>query len=57
MGIKTLSTEYLSNHHYFTARRDRYELPSGKIVDPYFVVELPTSAAAMAITENNEVCW
>ena len=55
MEIKTLSTEYLSNHHYFTARRDRYELPSGKIVDPYFVVELPISAAAMAITENNEV--
>ncbi len=55
MEIKTLSSEYLSRHHYFTARRDVYKLPSGKLVDPYFVVELPTSAAAMAITEEGEV--
>ncbi len=55
MEIKIISTEYLSDHQYFTARKDSYQLPSGKIVDPYFVVELPTSATAMAITENNEV--
>ena len=30
-------------------------MPDGRIVDPYFVVELPTSVCAMAITENNEV--
>ncbi len=52
---RTLNTAYLSNHQYFTARRDAYELESGKIVDPYFVVELPPSACAVAITENNEV--
>lgn len=55
MSIETLSSEYISRHHYFTARKDSYKLASGKIVDPYFVVELPTSAAAMAITANNEV--
>ena len=52
---KTISKEYISKHHYFTARKDAYETPTGKIVDPYFVVELPVSACALAITAENEV--
>ena len=55
MDWKTLSSKYLSKHIYFTAREDRCEMPGGKIVDPYFVVELPVSVCAMAITEHNEV--
>ena len=55
MSFKKLSSEYISKHIYFTARKDSYQTPDGKIVDPYFVVELPTSACAMAITEDNEV--
>ena len=54
MNWKTLSSKYLSNHIYFTAREDRCEMPDGTIVDPYFVVELPTSVCALAVTENNE---
>lgn len=53
--FKTLSSEYINRHQYFTARKDSYETGSGKIVDPYFVVELPTGAGAMALTQNNEV--
>lgn len=52
---KLLSSKYISKHIYFTAREDRCERPDGHIVDPYFVVELPSSACAMAITEDNEV--
>jgi 8-oxo-dGTP pyrophosphatase MutT (NUDIX family) len=55
MNWKTLSSKYLSKHIYFTAREDRCEIPNGQIVDPYFVVELPTSVCAMAVTEDNEV--
>ena len=55
MNWKTLSSKYLSDHNYFTARIDRCERPDGRIVDPYFVVEMPTSVCAMALTENNEV--
>ena len=55
MPFKTLSEKYISNHKYFTARKDSYETPSGKIVDPYFVVEMPDSALAMAVTEENEI--
>lgn len=55
MSFRTLNSQYISNHQYFTARKDRYETPDGKIVDPYFVVELPVSVCAMAITAENEV--
>ena len=55
MSFKTLSTEYINKHQYFTARKDSYQTADGKIVDPYFVVELPTSVAAMAITEEGQV--
>jgi ADP-ribose pyrophosphatase len=54
MNWKLLSSEYISRHKYFTARRDRCEMFNGQIVDPYFVVELPTSVCALAITEEGE---
>lgn len=52
---KILSSEYLSKHPYFTARKDRCETPEGKIVSSYYVVEMPPSACAVSITENGEV--
>jgi 8-oxo-dGTP pyrophosphatase MutT (NUDIX family) len=55
MNWKKLSSKYLSKHIYFTAREDRCQMPNGTIVDPYFVVELPESVCAMAITEEGEV--
>lgn len=55
MNWKKLSSEYISKHIYFTARKDVCQTPDGFTVDPYFVVELPTSVCAMALTENNEV--
>lgn len=55
LSWKILSSEYLNRHVYFTARRDRCLRQDGVIVDPYFVVELPTAATAFALTENNEV--
>ncbi len=55
MSFKTLSKKYISKHQYFTARQDAYETPTGKIVDPYFVVELPESVLAVAITNEKQV--
>jgi ADP-ribose pyrophosphatase len=55
MNWKKLSSKYLSNHIYFTAREDKCERPDGQIVEPYFVVEMPPSVCAMAVTEDNEV--
>jgi 8-oxo-dGTP pyrophosphatase MutT (NUDIX family) len=55
MKWKILSSEYLSKHKYFTARKDKCEMPDGKIVPEYFVVELPRTVCAVALTENDEV--
>ena len=55
MTFKILTKEYISNHQYFTARKDSYQTSTGKIVDPYFVVELPECVLALAITKENEV--
>ena len=55
MNWKKLSSEYLSRHQYFTARKDRCEMPDGKIIPEYFVVELPVTVCALAITTDNEV--
>lgn len=55
MHAKILHSTYINEHRYFTARKDAYELESGKVVDPYFLVEMPPSATAMAITDQHEV--
>lgn len=55
MKWKVLSRKYLSNHQYFTARKDKCETPDGHIVEEYFVVELPLTVSAVAITEDQEV--
>lgn len=55
MKWKTLSSTYVSQHIYFTARRDRCQREDGTIIDPYYVVELPTSATALAITEESKI--
>ncbi len=55
MNWKKLATKYISRHKYFTARVDKCEMPDGKIVEEYYVVELPVSACALAITEDGNV--
>lgn len=55
MNWKKISSEYISQHQYFTARKDTCEMPDGTIVPEYFVVELPTSVCALAITDDNRV--
>jgi ADP-ribose pyrophosphatase len=55
MEVNVLNSVYISEHRYFRARKDAYEMPSGKIVDPYFFVEVPPSVTAMALTADNQV--
>jgi ADP-ribose pyrophosphatase len=52
MKWKVLQSDYISEHPYFTARKDKCEMPDGKIVEAYYVVELPVSVCALAITED-----
>jgi ADP-ribose pyrophosphatase len=55
MKWKTLSTQYISTHKYFTARKDVCQMPNGTEVPAYFVVEYPVSACAVALTIDNKV--
>ncbi len=55
MKWKTLSSKYISQHQYFTARVDTCEMPDGRIVPSYYVVEMPVSVCALAITEDGNV--
>ncbi len=57
MPFKTLSQEYLNKHLYFTARKDIYETDTGKIVDPYFVVEMPDCAVAVPFTAEGDIVF
>ncbi|CAN5303207.1 NUDIX hydrolase [soil metagenome] len=55
MKWNVLSSEYICRHPFFTARKDKCEKPDGKIVDAYYVVELPETACALPITEEGDV--
>jgi ADP-ribose pyrophosphatase len=52
---KILSSEYLFNDLWFTVRKDKCETPGGKIVEPYYVYEFPTWAAAVPVTEDGKI--
>jgi 8-oxo-dGTP pyrophosphatase MutT (NUDIX family) len=50
---KILSSEYLTDKPFFTARRDRCENENGKLIPEYYVVELDPTLCALGITEDN----
>ncbi len=53
MDWKILSSEYLTDKPYFTARKDKCITSSGKIIPEYYVVELDVTLCALGITEYN----
>ncbi|MEP6584266.1 MAG: NUDIX hydrolase [Ginsengibacter sp.] len=54
MKWKILSSEYIVKFPFFTARKDKCVTPEGKIIEQYYVVELPTTACALALNEDGE---
>ena len=52
MTWKRLSTEYLFRRPWLTARRDRVQLPDGRVNDEYYVLEYPTWVNVIAVTED-----
>ena len=51
---KTLSSEYLFNRPWLTVRRDSYELPDGRIVPEYYILEYPDWVNTLAITKDGK---
>ena len=55
MKWKVLASEYLYKEEWLTLRKEKCELPNGKIVPSYYILEYPTWVNAFAVTEDNKV--
>lgn len=55
MTWKTLSSEYLIKRPWLTARRDKVELPDGRIIDEYYVLEYPDWVNIIAIDKEGRM--
>ena len=55
MKWQTLSSEYLFNDNWFKVRKEKYQTPTGKIVDPYYVYEFPTWVGVVPVTEEGKI--
>lgn len=55
MKWKVLESAYLYKEEWLTIRKEKCELPNGKIIPGYYVLEYPTWVNAFAITEDNKV--
>jgi ADP-ribose pyrophosphatase len=53
----SLATEVVVDHRWYRLRRDTVRLPSGRVVDDYFVAELPDVALVFAVTPADEVVF
>ena len=51
---KVLESEYLVRRPWLTARRDRLELPDGRIIPEYYVLEYPVWVNVIAITKDGQ---
>ena len=51
---KVLSSEYLIRKPWLTARCDRLELPDGRIMPEYYVLEYPDWVNVIAITKDGK---
>jgi ADP-ribose pyrophosphatase len=52
---KLLHSEYIHKGPWATLRTDRCEMPDGRIMPDYYVLEYPNWVNAVAITEDNKV--
>ena len=52
---KVLSTKYVYENKWFHARADSCELPDGRIIEPYFVVELPDFCNMVIVTKEERI--
>ena len=52
---KICHSEYIHKGPWATLRSDKCEMPDGRIVDQYYVLEYPNWVNAVAITEDNKV--
>jgi len=52
---KKLSSQYVYNDNWFKARADSCEFPDGRIIEPYYVVELPDWCNVIVVTKDERI--
>ena len=54
MKWKVLESEYLHNEPWLTVRKEKCELPNGKIMPAYYIIDYPTWATCLALTKDGK---
>lgn len=54
---KTLKSELVFDHPWYQLRRDHVELPSGRVLDDYFVSVRPHVVLTFPLTADNQVVF
>ena len=52
--LKVLDREYIIKRPWLTARRDKVELPDGRVIEEYYVLEYPDWVNVIAITKEGQ---
>lgn len=52
---KVHSSEYFYRDRWFVGRKDRCEMPDGRIVEPYYVMEFPNWGNAVVVTDDEKI--
>jgi ADP-ribose pyrophosphatase len=55
MEWKVLEKEYLFRQPWLTVRREKCELPNGKVMQNYYTLEYPTWVTALALTTDGKI--
>jgi 8-oxo-dGTP pyrophosphatase MutT (NUDIX family) len=57
MDWKVLASEYLFNVPWLTIRKEKCELPNGKIMPAYYIIEYPSWVSVVALTKDNNAVF
>lgn len=55
LSWKKLDSKYVYNDRWFKARADKCEFPDGRIIEPYYVVELPDWCNTVVVTKEERM--
>jgi len=55
LNWKILESKYVYKDRWFIARTDRCELPDGRIIEPYYVLEFPDWCGVVVVTEDEKI--
>jgi 8-oxo-dGTP pyrophosphatase MutT (NUDIX family) len=54
---KCLSSKYVYEDRWFRARADSCEFPDGRVIEPYYVVELPDWCNTIVVTKEERIIF